>query len=307
MDLQQKIVCSFLWFCLLAGAFGCSDDDASGQTDGGLSGNKKELVLRSFSGWLPGDTTFFPDSVFFAKGNKSGNYKEVWKACVERNGRTALSGTKYYPSDNSTVYLRGFAPEGKLGARMTVGYRIDGRQDILVTDEQEGRLTDMFWQEQKTFEFSHLLTQLRFRLRIDAKGMAHGWKLRGIAVDSMQQDVALSLTDKSLLFSGESGRIVAADRSGNRLLPLDTTWVEIPEAVMVQPAVPLYLAVMLEDSLASRKQYERLPVVFDEKDGCSVPGTSYLLSVTVRAEGNVALSASVAEWKKGNNGVGHIH
>ena len=189
---------------------------------------------------------------------------------------------------------------------MTVTYPMDGQQDIMVTEEQHGCLTDMFWQDTKSFEFVHLLTQLRFRLRLDEKGMTDGWKLRTVVIDGVKQKVTLSLADKSLLFSGDSNRIMAVNRPRDMFQKLDTAWTEIPETVMVQPGVPLSLTIMLQDSLEDQRHYRQLPIVFREENNRSAPGTSYLLSVTIRTDGTTSLSTSVVEWKKGNNGIGVI-
>ena len=91
-----------------------------------------------------------------------------------------------------------------------------------------------------------------------------------------------------------------------RFQKLDTAWTEIPETVMVQPGVPLSLTIMLQDSLEDQRHYRQLPIVFREENNRSAPGTSYLLSVTIRTDGTTSLSTSVVEWKKGNNGIGVI-
>ena len=264
------------------------------------------MILRSYAENLSGEVSLYPDSVFFVKGNESGKYQEIWKAFIGKNGSTILSEPKYYPADNSSVYLRGFAPEGRLTERMTITYPMDGQQDIIVTDEQHGCLTDMFWQDTKSFQFMHLLTQFRFRLRLDEKGLAGGWKLREIGIDGVKREAVLSLVDKSLLFSGASSPIMAVNRSGDMLQRLDTAWTEIPEIVMVQPAASFSLTITLQDSLENQRHYRQLPIRFNEENNRSVPGTSYLLSVTIRTDGTTALSASVVEWKKGNNGIGII-
>lgn len=306
MDFKYGMLRGLMLLYLLVGVAGCSDDGSSGQIDGNRPGSKKEMILRSYAENLSGEVSLHPDSVFFVKGNESGKYQEIWKASIGKNGSTILSEPKYYPADNSSVYLRGFAPLGKLTERMTITYPMDGQQDIIVTDEQHGCLTDMFWQDTKSFQFMHLLTQLRFRLRLDEKGLADGWKLREVGIDGVKRDVALSLADKSLLFSGDSSRIIAVNRPVDMLQKLDTAWTEIPEMVMVQPAVPLSLTITLQDSLENQRHYGQLPIVFHEENNRSAPGTSYLLSVTIRTDGTTALSASVVEWKKGNNGIGVV-
>ena len=286
---------------LIWGLPGCSD--SGGQL---LQPGEQKLVLRAFSEKLSGEVSF-ADSVFFAKGNESGKYTDIWKARVKADGSTSLVEPKYYPSDNSRIYLRGFAPEGQSVGDGRIAWTIDGRQDLLVTDEQNGSLTDMFWQEGKSFRFTHLLSQLRFQFRCDEAGKEKGWKLFGLVAEGGQCDAVLSLPDKGLTFSGEQKALIVLDRmAGGECLPLDTDWVDVSEMVMIQPGVAVSLTVILEDRAGNLTRFERLPVSFHETDGFPLSGTSYLLSVVLRADGACSLAAQVSEWKRGNNGTGII-
>lgn len=291
-----------LVFILFAGFMcGCSDD-----SEWYPSSEGQELLLRAFSDKLSGESSF-SDSVFFAKGNESGKYTDIWKARVKADGSTSLTEPKYYPSDDSRIYLRGFAPEGLPDGDGRITYSIEGQEDLLVTDEQSGSLTDMFWQEGKSFRFTHLLTQLRFRFRCDESGKEKGWKLFGLVADGVQCEAVLSLPDKELTFSGGKKALVVLDRMvGGECLQLDTGWVETEEMVMIQPGVAVSLTAILEDRTGSLTRLEGLPVSFHEADGYPVSGTSYLLSVVFRADGACSLSAQVSEWKRGNNGMGII-
>lgn len=290
-----------LAFLLWGMIVGCSDGDGEFRDQAG-----HKLVLRASSEQLAGEVSF-SDTVFFAKGNESGKYTEIWKAGVKPDGSTYLAEPKYYPSDNSRIYLRGFAPEGTPAGDGLIAWSVDGQQDLLVTDEQSGSLTDMFWQEGKSFRFIHLLTQLRFQFRCDEAGKEKGWKLFSLAAEGIQNEVVLSLADKGLSFSGEKGTVTVFDRtSGGDCLPLDTDWTDVKEMVMIQPGVAIDLTVVLKDRRGNLTRFERLPVSFHEADGYPVSGTSYLLSVVLRADGACSLSAQVSEWKRGNNGTGII-
>lgn len=289
-------------FVLFVGImYGCSGSDGQLPSPEG-----RELQLRAFSEKLSGEA-FFSDSVYFAKGDKPGKYTDVWKARVKADGSTSLAESKYYPSDGSLVFLRGFSPEGKQTGDGHIAYSIDGRQDLLVTDEQSGSLTDMFWQEGKSFRFTHLLTQLRFQFRCDDGGKAKGWKLFRLLAEGSQSEAVLSLEDKKLSFSGEKGTVTVWDPTdGGECLPLDTDWVDVKEMVMVQPGVAVGLTAVLKDHAGHLTRFERLPVSFHETDGYPVSGTSYLLSVVLRADSACSLSAQVTEWKRGNSGTGII-
>lgn len=280
---------------LMCGATGCSDSAPSPYPE------RQEVVLRAYSGSLAGNDAL-ADSVCFARGSESGNYTEVWKAFVGTDGRAALKEAKYYPADDSPVFLRGFAPEGEPAGTGLVRYRIDGRQDILLTAEQSGSLTDMFWQESKSFEFAHLLSQLRFRVCCDESGAGKGWRLTRLLAEGVQGEAVLSLKEQTLSFSGEKGE-VAVDMDA---LPLDLQWGDVGGVVMIQPGVPVSLTAVVVDSRGSLTRFEHLPVTFHEAEGYPVGGTSYLLSVTLRGAGGCSLSAQVAKWKRGNNGTGII-
>lgn len=286
---------------LLWGMTACSG------SDGGFSDRAdQEMKLYASSEKLSGEGTF-SDSVFFAKGNESGKYAEIWKGYIKEDGNTILTEPQYYPSDDSRIYLCGFAPEGKPHGEGQIAYSINGGQDILVTGEQNGCLTDMFWQEGKVFVFSHLLTQLRFRFQCDTMGKEKGWKLLSLFVEGIQSDVVLSLADKGLSFSGDKGTATVFDHTfGGERFPLDAEWVETAGMVMIQPGVTVGLTVVLEDSQGNLTRFADLPVSFHEADGYPAAGTSYLLSVMLRAGGTYSLSAQVSEWKKGNNGTGII-
>lgn len=290
-----------LAFLLWGMMVGCSEGD--GQM---LSEDGQKLLLRASSEQLAGEDAF-SDTVFFAKGDQPGIYTEIWKASVKPDGTTSLSEPKYYPSDDSRIYLRGFAPEGKPVGDGRIAWSIDGQQDLLVTDEQNGSLTDMFWQEGKSFRFIHLLSQLRFQLQCDEAGKEKGWKLFGLVVEGIQKEAVLSLADKGLSFSGEKGTATVLDRaSGGECLPLNTEWTGVEEVVMIQPGTAVSLTVVLKDRAGNLTRFERLPISFHETDGYPVAGTSYLLSIVLRADGACSLSAKVAEWKRGNNGTGII-
>ena len=286
---------------LLLGMVGCSEGDGRFP-----SGEGHKLVLRASSEQLAGEVSF-SDTVFFAKGGVSGKYTEIWKACVKADGSASLSEPKYYPSDDSRIYLCGFAPEGTPDDAGGRKYSLDGRQDILVSNEQNGSLTDMFWQEGKSFEFVHLLSQLRFRLCCDAEGEGKGWTLLSLRVEGIQRDAVLSLADKNLSFSGEKGIVTVLDRTEEgEKLPLATDWSDIEEATLIQPGVGVSLTIMLADAGGNPVCFEHLPVTFHEDDNLPVAGTSYLLSVRLRSEDEASLSVAVAPWKTGAPGNGTI-
>ena len=279
---------------LLCTVAGCSNGEPSPY------GGKAELVVRVFPGSLSGSGT--QGSIFFAKGTQPRKYTEIWKASYDTNGDTRMNEPHYYPDDNSRIYLRGFAPEGKSFARDTVRFTIDGKTDLIASNELSGCLTDMFWQDQKEFRFSHLLSQLRFKVSCDQEAIEKGWKLVDLYVERMQSEVALSLADKKLVFSGEKGNIEVPVEP----TLLGETWTDLPGRVLIQPGVRVYLTAVVADSGGRKTKLEYLPVTIHGGGSTPVGGTSYLISLMLRAEGTSLVSAGIADWIQGGNGSGVI-
>ncbi|SEF43764.1 fimbrillin family protein [Parabacteroides chinchillae] len=280
---------------------GCSSekDDFSG---------RREIVLQSQLGYAGSDNyeNIIDDSVFFAKGVESKNYTEVWSAAMQSVGRVVFAEPRYYPEDNSQVYLCGFIPSAELSDNNQVSYILDGQQDIMLSEEQAGSMNDMFWQDEKRFDFIHLLTQLRFQIRCDAEGALRNLSLKSIIVEGTQAEATLSLTDKSLQFTGPKKDIIGYDYTDGDVVLLGTDNVSVPGVVMIQPNVPVYISVILQTSVGNETRFEHLPVVFEEEGGMSLAGTSYLLSINVHTKGVIELSSIVANWIRGSNGMGVI-
>lgn len=302
MNITSKHTLLILAFLFL-GMCSCSKD--SDESDIASEGKKMELQVVS-SKALPGEAAFSAP-VFFASGSETGLYSNIWKATVGANGRTDFSETRYYPSDDSRIYLRGFAPEGESVGISQRKYLIDGNLDILITNEQSGSLTDMFWQTGKAFEFIHLLTQLRFRFRTDGEAEEEGWKPISLTVEGLQQEAILSLVDKTLSFSGDKKSISVFNHTQNTNSDsFGTDWSDISETTLVQPGVPVSLTVVVEDAAGDQRRFDKLSVSFQEEDGTSLAGTSYLISVTLRQEDSASLNVAVAPWKIGASGGGEI-
>ena len=278
-----------LFLCTLCSVAGCSDGSPSGYTE------KGDLEFHITPGSLSGTGT--RGQLFFAKGTASGKYTEKWKSTVDQDGRVLLDEPKYYPEDNSRVYLRGFFPEGKSFDKGKVHYQIDGTQDLIASGEQSGCLTDVFLQKHKEFRFTHLLSQLRFKVSCDKDAIEKGWKLVNLYVERTQSEVALSLADKELIFSGEKGTMEVPVEP----TPLAETWTDLSGRVLVQPGVRIFLTAVIADSGGRKTRLEYLPVTF-EGGNTPVGGTSYLISLMLGAKGTSILTGGIAEWVQGGNG-----
>lgn len=249
---------------------------------------------RSAIGQFKGDT------IAFARGTSSGAYSEVWKAKAA-GGEARLLKPQYYPADNSPVYLCGYYPAVVPDGR-GVPFRLTGREDVLVSNEQSGCLTDMFWQDNKRFTFRHLLAQSNVRLKV-ADGYPAGACLKRLCIHGSHPAALLDLYKGQLSFYGDAVplSVYEADEAG---LLLTTVYPDtLIGPVMVEPGVSLALEVTVGLPDGTSLFYSALPIRFGEANGWSVAGTSYTLSVLLNQKtSEISLTVFVADWKEENGG-----
>lgn len=293
-------------FLLLLGVAlsSCSDQPA-----GEPSGNAEiRLFTEVSTPTRSGIDGFAGETVAFASGSASGAYGEVWEAAVHGN-EASFVRPRYYPDNNSRVYLRGYYPAVPLSAT-GVAFLINGQQDVLLSDEQNGCLTDMFWQETKRFTFSHLLTQLNIRLRV-TESYPQGATLKRLRLSGSRTKALLNLDKGSLAFSGDAALLPVWSAPAGAGAPLGTLYPDtLIGPVMAEPGVALTLEVTIGIPGEADRLYPALAIRFGEADGLPLPGTAYTVSVTLGSAGSppegVTLSATVANWLKGNEGTGTI-
>lgn len=273
-----------------------------------------EVVLhvsntRSESDMTDGDGTGNPDSgssdtLFFAKGAASGQYTEAWAAVAQADGRTEFTTLRYYPDNNSPIYLCGYAPAAPLNGNK-LSYRLNGSEDVIASTEHKGSLDNMFWREGKTFAFRHLLTQLSFRIRTERR--VAGRYLDSLSVVGVRLQATRPLPDDTLVFGGSSSQQVFYRLNGVRdtLQLADVAEVAVPGALTVEPGVPLSIKLTVMQN-GKKVQYGPLPVTFHETGGKALAGTSYLVTITISRKEEVYFSSTVTEWKTGDSGFGSI-
>ena len=240
------------------------------------------------------------EAIAFAAGNFSGTYREVWEAQVGGSEAVPLP-PRYYPEDGSRLYLRGYYPVVEPGSNGVV-YRLDGSQDLLVSNEQSGCLTDMFWQDCKKFTFKHLLTQLNIRIRVGEDYPVDA-RLTQIQIGGSHPDVLLDLNKGTLLSIGEPASLTVWKSAGTDVW-LSGSFPDTPIAtIMLEAGIPLtfFATVSLPDG--TNIAYEALPIRFAEADGLPRAGVSYALSVTLDTEKEkLTLSTTVADWAEEDAG-----
>lgn len=289
---------------VLCGCSGDRDDYDPGRSDG--------RVVRLHTGITPHSRAavsgFNGQTVAFAKADASNAYTEVWDA-VARQGEAQLTGEHLYPEDRSYIYLRGFYPPGGL-TQGTVLYDLDGQTDIMATTEQRGSMTDNFSLVDKTFYFTHLLTQVHFAIRL-SEASAASVRLCRLTLAGSRRQVSLNLaasaanTLPALSFAGAASPLsVYVEPHRGEGIILKNEEQSLPQQLLVEPAASLTLDIEVGYSDTETKIYTGLPVHFDEEDGASVPGTAYRILITLNPPGGlsepgISLGVSVAPWLSG--------
>lgn len=302
-------------FILIGGVWG----GCSGDREDYDPGRSDSRVIRLHTGIAPHSRAavsgFNGQTVAFAKADASNAYTEVWNA-VARQGEAQLTGEHLYPEDRSYIYLRGFYPPAAL-AQGTVVYDLDGQTDIMATTEQRGSMIDNFSLEDKTFYFTHLLTQVHFAIRLSESSVVPV-RLNRLTLAGSRRQVSLNLaasaTDAlpALSFSGPPSPLsVYVEPHRGEGIVLTKEEQSLPQQLLVEPATLLTLDIEVGYSDAETKIYTGLPVHFDEQDGASVPGTAYRILITLNPPGGpsdpgIQLSASVQPWEDGGTGSGSI-
>ena len=115
--------------------------------------------------------------------------------------------------------------------RYTPSVRLDGSQDLLVSDEQSGCLSDMFWQDSKKFTFKHLLTQLNIRVRVE-EGYPEGACLTRMQIGGSHPEVLLDLNKATLMAIGEPAVLTIWEPDGTGVL-LSGSYTDTPTATVL--------------------------------------------------------------------------
>lgn len=97
------------------------------------------VPIRLFTGIRTRATVdvFGDTPVCVAYGVRTGQYDGSWDGIATDN-EIRLMPERYYPSDGSALYLRGYYPPAPLTADGRLTYRLTGEEDLMLTGEQNG-------------------------------------------------------------------------------------------------------------------------------------------------------------------------
>ncbi len=170
------------------GLSGCSSEDDCA-TNPEPAGDVTEIKL---SAGIQGVATRSPVSTNdnitapFVASATTGDYTtNAWSSTVTfvasptPTAALYFSPARYYPVDNSPIYIRGYYPAGTLSGK-TVTLAGDGTEDVMLTAQASGTKATA---GALSFVFNHLLTQLQFKLVAGA-----GYPASGVNVHQATKD-----------------------------------------------------------------------------------------------------------------------
>lgn len=205
--------------------------------------------------------------VAVAAGTASGQYTESWQGTASGD-EIVLTPQRYYPADGSTLYLRGYYPVAPL-QNGAVQYTLTGKEDLMLSVEQDGSLGKHFDAVTTPLTYSHLLSQLNFTLKL--KNAPSGYKIRSVTLDGLASTAVVNLTTGVIEPSGNAGPVIVYADDGTGGFPIVNGVATLPGYVLVQPEATLTLDLVLavDGNPAHDLVFNDLPVRFD---GGSIQG-----------------------------------
>ena len=212
--------------------------------------------------------------VAVAAGTASGQYTESWQGTAS-DDEIVLTPQCYYPADGSTLYLRGYYPVAPL-QNGAVQYTLTGKEDLMLSVEQDGSLGKHFDAVTTPLTYSHLLSQLNFTLKL--KNAPSGYKIRSVTLDGLASTAVVNLTTGVIEPSGNAGPVIVFADDGTGGFPLVNGVATLPGYVLVQPEATLTLDLVLavDGNPAHDLVFNDLPVRFD---GSSEGGNAYDITI----------------------------
>lgn len=186
---------------------GCSGDDE----DDCLNPQNSHPVEVKASAGVSGIQTKSPVNTGqsltagFVASATSGDYtSRLWKAAGTFTASETASAAfsfappQFYPTNGSTIYLKGYYPQGTLSGNTVTFAETDGSNDVMISGEASGSKSTV---GALAFTFNHLLTQLQFTFIAGEGFPASGKSVSGFLLKNQQTPASLKLDDGSLTYN----------------------------------------------------------------------------------------------------------
>lgn len=141
----------------------------------------------------------------FVASASSGDYSSnLWAATgtftasATASAAFPLAPVQYYPTDGSTVYVKGYYPLGTLSGNTVTFSEKDGSNDVMISGEASGNKATAGALD---FTFNHLLTQLQFTFKAGAGFPATGKTVTSITLKNQQTPASLNINNGTVSYN----------------------------------------------------------------------------------------------------------
>lgn len=314
----------------LVSVSGCSDSDHPGSeqvpielraSDGG------EVVTKTESTTIEKE---FSTTVFATK--RDGDYTNLsasdtdneWikDATVTTAGAVSFTDNPVYPKNGDWIYLVAVAPkieatsssyDGTDNTDATVTYTLDGKTDLLYASQIQGnrwdgsRFSNNTDQSVKPLDYTHLLTQLKFKAKKVTAGLTVN--VKKITVGSVKNTAKLALATGTATFSGSENLSLSFgsdDGDGTEISGTKDTDVTVLEGALLLPPLGKDDAAYTLTVETSVGTFKDVPIVFSDgssgsgsgsgSDNQLKQGVSHDITLEISDRELEVLSVTVAEW-----------
>lgn len=218
--------------------------------------------------------------VCVAAGTASGIYTESWDGLADPQEIT-LTPERYYPTDGSALYLRGYYPPAPL-ENGSVHYTLTGQEDLMLSVEQSGSLADRFDAQESPLTYRHLLSQLNFKIQLT--GAKEGYLIRSVKLNGLAAQARMNLFTETVEPIGQSAPIIIYTDPGTGGFPITNGTVLLPGYVLVQPDAELTLDLVLniDGNPANDLHFTNVPVTFT--GGSTEGGSAYEVEISLKVD-----------------------
>lgn len=240
------------------------------------------VPIRLYTGILTRATVdaFDQTPVCIASGTAPGTYTESWDGLADPQEIT-LQPERYYPTDGSALYLRGYYPPAPL-ENGSVHYTLTGQEDLMLSVEQSGSLARRFDAQESPLTYRHLLSQLNFKIQLT--GAKEGYLIRSVKLNGLAAQARVDLMAETVVPIGQSAPIVIYTDPGTGGFPITNGTVLLPGYVLVQPEAELTLDLVLniDGNPANDLHFTNVPVTFT--GGSTEGGSAYEVEIALKVD-----------------------
>lgn len=194
----MAIVAAFMTSC------SSDDDDCNPATDEVPVEIKVNAGIFDIKTRAPVNTGQSITAKFVASATTGDYSTNLWNATGTFTASTTASAAfsftppQYYPTSGSTVYIKGYYPQGSLSGNTASFSETDGSNDVMITSEVSGSKTT---NGALGFTFNHLLTQLQFTFKAGAGFPTTGKTVTSISIKNQQTPASLNINDGTVTYN----------------------------------------------------------------------------------------------------------